>query len=420
MRSLPSDLPSIDRPQYEEFISSLRSALHYLYDPVQLRRSILVSLFGLSAANDRAAALQKILIDAIRALKPNEDEPPQSAAWRVYDLLNLEYIRQFSRTVVANQLGVSDRQLRRERRTALEVLGNELWHHYNLEKFPAALPLPTKNDVSIPISTELGWLKDRGPDELEPIYEILRTVQGLIEPLATKHHVSIRLQSDPELNDLPAPILAIRNIMLTILNAAIPRVETRSSGAEVEIRIKHVDPDVQIGINYSGEISTADLDEHSSGGMNAARQLAEFFGVSLTIDQHDKRISACLRFPLPRPIPVLVIDDNVDWLEMLKRYAVGSRYRIVTTQDPELALPLANKVQPAVIFVDVMMPNVDGWQVISKLRHDHAISHTPIIVSSVLPLEQLALSLGVNAFLQKPVTQEQFLRAIQTQVDIGR
>ncbi len=420
MRNLPSDLPSVDRPQYEEFISSLRSALHYLYDPVQLRRSVLVGLLGQLTANDRAAALQQILIDAIRALKPDEDEFPQSSAWRVYDLLNLEYIRQFSRTVVANQLGVSDRQLRRERRTALEVLGNELWCKYNLDGYPAALPIPLKNDAAIPISAELGWLKDRGADELVPVSEMLRTVQSLIEPLAAQRQVLIRLQSDPDLNDLPAPMLAIRNIMLTILNAAIPCVETRLGGGKIEIQTKRANSDLQIGIQYTGGISTIDLDGHSSGGMNAAQQLAEFFGVGLTIEQQDKRISIYLRFPMPRPISVLVIDDNSDWLEMLKRYAVGSRYRIVTTQDPELALPLATKVQPAVIFVDVMMPNVDGWQVISRLRHDHAISQTPIIVSSVLPLEQLALSLGVTAFLQKPVTQEQFLRAIQAQVDIGR
>jgi len=55
------------------------------------------------------------------------------------------------------------------------------------------------------------------------------------------------------------------------------------------------------------------------------------------------------------------------------------------------------------------MPNIDGWQVLSELRQSPATHRIPIVVCTVLPLADLALSLGVNAFLQKPVTQDQFL-----------
>ena len=84
-----------------EFVGFLRSALHYLYDPIHLRRSPLVDILGLAGEFDPAAALQHILTEAIRALKPADDESPPSKAWRVYEMLNFQYIRQFPQSSAA-------------------------------------------------------------------------------------------------------------------------------------------------------------------------------------------------------------------------------------------------------------------------------------------------------------------------------
>ena len=61
---------------YEQFVALLRSALHYLYDPVHLRRSPLVDLLGLTGEFDRAAALQRTLVAAIRDLNERFPERP--------------------------------------------------------------------------------------------------------------------------------------------------------------------------------------------------------------------------------------------------------------------------------------------------------------------------------------------------------
>ena len=58
----------IKQPTYEEFLGYLRSALHYLYDPVHLRRSPFVILLGLAGEFDKAASLQRLLIETIHAL----------------------------------------------------------------------------------------------------------------------------------------------------------------------------------------------------------------------------------------------------------------------------------------------------------------------------------------------------------------
>jgi hypothetical protein len=125
---------------YDQFVSFLRSALHYLFDPVHLRRSPLIRLFGLDDQFDQAAALQQLLTTSIRDLKPNDDEPPQSRAWRIYDTLNLQYVRQLERDAVATQLGISERQMRREQRTAIEALAQLLWPYISPSRQAEAAP----------------------------------------------------------------------------------------------------------------------------------------------------------------------------------------------------------------------------------------------------------------------------------------
>jgi len=71
---------------------------------------------------------------------------------------------------------------------------------------------------------------------------------------------------------------------------------------------------------------------------------------------------------------------------------------------------------PQIIVLDVMMPQTDGWRVLSRLRQHPLTSNIPVIVCTILAQEALALSLGANAFLRKPVTRQAFLAALDRQV----
>ena len=97
----------------EEFLEQLHNALNYLYNADQLRRSQLAKLFGVADRFDTSSALRKILVDAIDGLKPLSSEPDQSKAWRTYDSLYCCFIQQLNQQVVADQLCISPRQLRR-------------------------------------------------------------------------------------------------------------------------------------------------------------------------------------------------------------------------------------------------------------------------------------------------------------------
>ena len=63
-----------------------------------------------------------------------------------------------------------------------------------------------------------------------------------------------------------------------------------------------------------------------------------------------------------------------------------------------------------------MMPQVDGWRVLGRLRQHPLTGHIPVVVCTILSQEALALSLGASAFIRKPITRRAFLAALDDQV----
>ena len=105
------------------FENELRTALTHLYDPAVLRDSLLVNRFGLDSRADAIVALRRILVEAIEALRPSDGAPPQSNAWRYYQILYGRYTEQFTQIEVSHDLGLSVRHLRRLEQRGFAGLG---------------------------------------------------------------------------------------------------------------------------------------------------------------------------------------------------------------------------------------------------------------------------------------------------------
>jgi CheY-like chemotaxis protein len=110
---------------------------------------------------------------------------------------------------------------------------------------------------------------------------------------------------------------------------------------------------------------------------------------------------------------VLVVDDNEDVLALFQRCLKPYDFRVVTANNADRALDLATRLQPYAMTVDLMMPDGDGWDLIQTLLNQPQTQSIPIIVCSVLNQKELALSLGATAFLDKPVTEQALLAALQ-------
>ncbi len=74
---------------------------------------------------------------------------------------------------------------------------------------------------------------------------------------------------------------------------------------------------------------------------------------------------------------------------------------------------MVQKVRPAAILLDVMMPQVDGWTVLSALKRDPALAAIPVIIVSMLDERPLGLSLGAAEFLTKPVDRSRLVSTVR-------
>jgi CheY-like chemotaxis protein len=116
-----------------------------------------------------------------------------------------------------------------------------------------------------------------------------------------------------------------------------------------------------------------------------------------------------LVFTLSKPQAVMVMDDQVAAQRMFQRYLSRTNLEVIGVTDPTQGVEMIRKIQPALLILDVMMPCIDGWEVLQNLQLDPQTKHIPIIVCSAWGEPELARSLGAVAFLKKPVVQKDLL-----------
>jgi len=129
---------------------------------------------------------------------------------------------------------------------------------------------------------------------------------------------------------------------------------------------------------------------------------------------------AAVLLPLGRAKTLLVIDDNPDVAALFARFVRDEGYRVLQASTGPAALRLAQQARPDAITLDVLMPSEDGWDILRRLKGDAGTRSIPVILCSVLPERSLALALGVAEFLNKPVTQQALLAALQRCVSTAK
>ncbi|MCP4658132.1 MAG: response regulator [bacterium] len=110
---------------------------------------------------------------------------------------------------------------------------------------------------------------------------------------------------------------------------------------------------------------------------------------------------------------VLVIDDDTAALDLTRRFLTKEGFSVVTATDGEKGLELAREIHPRAITLDVMMPGMDGWTVLSALKQDPATAEIPVIMLTMLDERQRGFALGASEYLCKPVDRERLAALLQ-------
>jgi DNA-binding response OmpR family regulator len=100
---------------------------------------------------------------------------------------------------------------------------------------------------------------------------------------------------------------------------------------------------------------------------------------------------------------VLVIDDDPTVHDLMRRSLAKDGFRVEVAADGNTGLELARQLKPAVITLDVMMPGMDGWAVLTALKADPDTAGIPVVMMTIVDDRNLGFALGADDYLTKPI-----------------
>lgn len=110
---------------------------------------------------------------------------------------------------------------------------------------------------------------------------------------------------------------------------------------------------------------------------------------------------------------ILVIDDDIAVRSLLKTYLSKVGYQVAVAGDGAEGLRLAKKLRPNAITLDIIMPGMDGWEVLSRLKADEELAHIPVVILTVMENKEMGYALGASEYLTKPVSREHLIKVLR-------
>jgi len=399
--------------QRAQFEQSVAEAYDRLYDLVFLRTHPLADLVTPDPAvsrKEKAWQLNRVLTDVVEELNPGPQAPVFSREWRRHRLMVLRYLDGLDPQAVADQLAISRRHFYREHEAAIQAIASILWNRYVARAAPPAPP-----EASVPPDRiELLRLEAARANQASryvPLAETIARTIPLVREMARRKEVDLHVELDsaPEIG---VDHNLLRQILLGLLSALIDWAHP----GEIEVSATTEDDRVRLQLRSRRHAGRVDDDDAppATTDLSLWQELAAMQDASLAeVRVQGRLVGFDLTLPTVPARTILVVDDNADVRQLFQRYLVPHHYRVVTAQTGAEAIRLAQELQPFAITLDLMLPGQDGWDVLQVLANQPQTAHIPIIVCTVLNARDLALSLGAAAFLEKPVTDQTLLAALQ-------
>jgi PAS domain S-box-containing protein len=121
-----------------------------------------------------------------------------------------------------------------------------------------------------------------------------------------------------------------------------------------------------------------------------------------------------LQVTVPEDAPiVLVVDDDPNSRELIGRHLQRGGYAVRMAANGDEAMQLARKLQPDVVTLDVLMPQMDGWAVLSAMKEDAALAEIPVIMVTITQNQNIGFALGAADYLIKPIDRDRLVRAVE-------
>ena len=129
-------------------------------------------------------------------------------------------------------------------------------------------------------------------------------------------------------------------------------------------------------------------------------------------EEPEQTVSEDLELSEDHPL-VLLIDDDVTIHDLVRRFLHKEGFRTICAQNGPEGLELARKLQPSIIVLDVMMPTMDGWSVLTRLKGDSELADIPVVMLTMVDNKEMGFSLGVDDYMLKPIERNGFISVLR-------
>jgi DNA-binding response OmpR family regulator/anti-sigma regulatory factor (Ser/Thr protein kinase) len=292
------------------------------------------------------------------------------------------------------------------------------------------------------------------------VAEVVRDILGTVQPLLARNANTLRISIADNVGTVYSDLTKVQQSILNLLRNACKFTEHGT--ITVHVRRETVNDtdwlyfqvsDTGIGISPEqmsrlfqpfSQADTSTTRKYGGTGLGLAitQRFCQMLGGNITVDSTPGQGSTfTIRLPAKvcpvaesahtRPVhkpaaeqtiadaptenapTVLVIDDDPATRTLLARILSKEGFQVVTAAKGQEGLRLAHAVRPMVIILDVLMPDMDGWSVLSTLKADPVLSAIPVIMLSITDEQHKGFTLGAADFLTKPIDSARLLQVLQ-------
>jgi signal transduction histidine kinase/DNA-binding response OmpR family regulator/CHASE3 domain sensor protein len=296
--------------------------------------------------------------------------------------------------------------------------------------------------------------------DLEPVSvnAVLQNSLSMVKEKSLNHRLKLTLEADAGMPDIVADMRKLKQIVYNLLSNA---VKFTPDGGTITLGARRIDGMLEIAISDTGiGISTENqaklfqpfiqidstLSRQYQGtglGLVMVKRLAELHGGSVGLESEVGKGSrfwmripwrnaeenatepAAPEMPAPQSAPdtsaakdvpdqpvVLVIEDDPASSRLLTRSLEMEGMRVTCTATGEQALEwLAHNI-PELITLDIMLPGMDGWEVLSRIKQIPQLAIVPVVIVSIVADGKRGIALGASQVLQKPVSHAELKNAL--------
>ena len=305
---------------------------------------------------------------------------------------------------------------------------------------------------------------EAGRMELElsvfPLEPLVRDVARTIEGVAAKNGNRLSVECSGDLGSIRADQTRVRQVLLNLASNAAKftkegTVTIRAQRSSIEnkdhARIDVIDTGIgmtpeQVGKLFQefvqADASTTRRFGGTGLGLAISQRFCRMMGGDITVESElgcgstftvvlpsEAIVSTAAEVVQPHLLTstgpsvesalVLVVDDDAAARDVIARFLVREGFRSITAASGTEAVKLARELRPSVITLDVMMPGMDGWDVLAALKSDPDVAEIPVIMLTIVDDKARGYALGANDYIVKPLDREQMRRALRRICDVG-